>query len=510
MKEMPDDSVDLLVTDPPYQLSSITKRFGKEGSAPAKYGKDGAFQRASRGFMGKTWDVLPPVETWKECLRVMKSGAFAFIMTTPRQDSLCQILNDLTQAGFVTGFSSLYWNFASGFPKAMNISLQIDKQECRKQLKEKLGREPTKEEFVEAWKGFRKVIGTKQHSTNFDVALKNKVGYLADEANKNNKACFGYGEEKITNSTTEKAKEFEGSFGGFQPKPAVEIILVCMKPLSEKTYIEQALKNGKGVMWLNEGRIPYESEDSIGERIFKEGNKTNSGFAGDNKSGKWENRTTPRPDFKENSQGRFPANILVSDDVLNDGKEHTTGEMHGIFAGVGRDRIYGHFNKCRSDVSKDSGSFSRYFSLDNWWANKLKELPEEVQRTFPFLIVEKASKGEKNEGCGGLETKELFTKGHGNQETDDVTQRFRTMTKNVHPTCKPIKLMSYLITLGSRPNDIILDPFAGSGTTCMAANILNRKFIGIEIMPEYIEIAKKRLNFLPKKITDFVCDRIMK
>lgn len=49
-------SIDAIVTDPPYGLTSITKRFGKKDSAPAKEGKDGSFARLSKGFMGKTWD----------------------------------------------------------------------------------------------------------------------------------------------------------------------------------------------------------------------------------------------------------------------------------------------------------------------------------------------------------------------------------------------------------------------------------------------------------------------
>lgn len=66
--------------------------------------------------------------------------------------------------------------------------------------------------------------------------------------------------------------------------------------------------------------------------------------------------------------------------------------------------------------------------------------------------------------------------------------------KNHHPTVKPLKLMSYLITLFSREGDIVLDPFVGSGTTCLAAKKLNRKYIGIERESEYIEIANARLT----------------
>jgi site-specific DNA-methyltransferase (adenine-specific) len=66
--------------------------------------------------------------------------------------------------------------------------------------------------------------------------------------------------------------------------------------------------------------------------------------------------------------------------------------------------------------------------------------------------------------------------------------------KNPHPTVKPIKLMSYLITLASRENDVVLDPFCGSGTTCVAAKLLNRRYIGIEISPEYHQIAVRRIE----------------
>jgi site-specific DNA-methyltransferase (adenine-specific) len=68
------------------------------------------------------------------------------------------------------------------------------------------------------------------------------------------------------------------------------------------------------------------------------------------------------------------------------------------------------------------------------------------------------------------------------------------LQKNNHPTVKPLRLMSYLITMGSRPNQVVLDPFAGSGTTLVAAKQLGRRFIGIEMSAEYVEIINARLN----------------
>ena len=49
----------------------------------------------------------------------------------------------------------------------------------------------------------------------------------------------------------------------------------------------------------------------------------------------------------------------------------------------------------------------------------------------------------------------------------DVTDRFVTEKQNIHPLMKPIELMSYLITLGSRENDVVVDPFVGSGTNVL-------------------------------------------
>ena len=172
------------------------------------------------------------------------------------------------------------------------------------------------------------------------------------------------------------------------------------------------------------------------------------------------------------SNGRFPANLLVSDDVLNDGttskssvrKSKTPGGFGcaiNTFGDGENGMVYGN-RGCN-----DSGSFSRFFDLDAWWDAKIPELKKDVQKTFPFMLVPKAGKGEKNEGV---------------------------KDNNIHPTVKPLKLMSYLITLGSRPGDIILDPYGGSGTTGIAAYQLNRDFILFESEPEYHEIAKARLK----------------
>ena len=66
--------------------------------------------------------------------------------------------------------------------------------------------------------------------------------------------------------------------------------------------------------------------------------------------------------------------------------------------------------------------------------------------------------------------------------------------RNIHPTVKPTKLISYLITLASREGDLILDPFMGSGTTAIASRQLSRNFIGYEKDKEYHKICLARIK----------------
>ncbi|HUX54503.1 MAG TPA: site-specific DNA-methyltransferase [Williamwhitmania sp.] len=77
---------------------------------------------------------------------------------------------------------------------------------------------------------------------------------------------------------------------------------------------------------------------------------------------------------------------------------------------------------------------------------------------------------------------------------DGAVWRAPTERRQIHPTQKPLYLMTYLINASSRPNELVLDPFCGSGTTCVAAKMLGRRYIGIDISSDYCEIARQRLE----------------
>ncbi|MFA5307742.1 MAG: DNA methyltransferase [Candidatus Babeliales bacterium] len=441
LKEIPNGKIDCIVTDPPYGYS----------------------------FMGKDWDkAVPSVNVWRECYRILKPGAFMFVMSAPRQDVLSEMIVRLGKAGFDMSFTSIYWTYASGFPKAMNIGKAVDKR---------LG---NKREIVETY---------------------NARGFSEVSPTEDGRNMWAAGE--VIDKPTERTvgtSPLEGSYGGFQPKPAVEVIIVAMKPLSEKTYVDQALKNGHGLTWLDKCRIPINPiVDASQLRTMNRSQKDTDDGWGMNDNG------SDNPEVVS-SKGRFPANLLVSDDVLNDGSTHKSGtiESHHQIDKQKTTEIYGEYTNLPAEQQTtygDSGSYSRFFDLDAWWNKTVEGLPENVKATFPFLIVPKASKSERNKDCENLENDTYLDETRLDKEAigcNNPRNRSGTIRQgNVHPTVKPLKLMCYLITLGSQPNDIVLDPFNGSGTTCLAAKIMNRQWLGVDITEEYCKIQSARLGDAP-------------
>jgi site-specific DNA-methyltransferase (adenine-specific) len=117
-------------------------------------------------------------------------------------------------------------------------------------------------------------------------------------------------------------------------------------------------------------------------------------------------------------------------------------------------------------------------------------------------------KGVHKEAYGGMEggrNNQIRNNGFtiikilGNKLKKDVIESPVEITKdNAHPAVYPLYIVQELIKLLSKENDLVLDPFCGSGTTCLAAKNLKRKYLGIEINPEYVNLANERL-----KQTDF-------
>lgn len=157
-------------------------------------------------------------------------------------------------------------------------------------------------------------------------------------------------------------------------------------------------------------------------------------------------------------------------------------------------------------------------------------LPENIKMTYPLIQTPKPAKKEKDFGLSG-ENKEKPGKDislvyqnsricvdcektyNGSNDHTDCSgelkhKEWNNQIKNNHPTVKPIKLMSYLITLFTRPGDWVLDPFGGSGTTGLACKLLDRNHIYIDFTQEYYDIAEERFQVSKQDLKKLLKEKI--
>lgn len=456
------NSIDSIVCDPPYGLTSITKRFGKENSAECKYGKDGSFQRLSKGFMGKEWDgsgIEYNIDAWKKCYEVLKPGGYLLAFGGSR--TYHRIACAIEDAGFEIR-DTIMWLYGSGFPKSMDISKAIDK---------KFGAE-------------REIIG---------ISDKQPAGFIR-HGRTDEEVFLGTDKERqpdyITEPFTQEAKQWQG--WGTALKPSFEPIIVARKPV-EGTVVNNVLKWGVGGINIDECRVGNE-EFEITKSDYDE--PTNNAFG--------HIKRTPKKYV-----GRFPANTILTYDETDfeevcGGFPHTKGDTRTSKPTYDKS-IWGNAKSVESNaLYNDSGSAARYFycakaskkdrdeGLD-MFEEKPKTLTENKGRTF-------------NDRCAICGKKFI-----GSPETichceNPITDKTKSaMSKNTHPTVKSTNLMQYLVRLVTPKNGTILDCFMGSGSTGKAVMFENRereanyKFIGIELTEEYLPICEARIDYALNK-----------
>jgi site-specific DNA-methyltransferase (adenine-specific) len=394
LREIPDNSVDTIITDPPYGLSNHSEKLIRETLLKWLSGEE-EYVPQGKGFMGKSWDsFVPPPALWKECFRVMKPGGIILVFAGPRSYDLMTI--SLRLAGFEIK-DTLMWIYSTGFPKSLNIGKSIDKL---------LGNE-------------REIVGPgKPH--------------VSGEG-KNNSWNSGY---KMNYVITRGHNEWEGY--GTSLKPAYEPIIMAMKPL-DGTYAENALKWGVAGLNIDETRIETNEDLSIertGDRKL------------DTKNQGWGFKAVSR-----GNQGRFPANILL---------DEVSAEI----------------------LDNQSDGASRFF------------------------YVAKADTFERDAGLEEREKQDVKVTNYYGLPREDGSIREIPQRRNNHPTVKPIDLINFLVKLTKmpNPNQIYLDPFLGSGTTAIAVVLNRRHFIGIEKEPEYVEIARARIEYWSKRQENVLFD----
>jgi DNA modification methylase len=391
LKTFPDNSIDSIVTDPPYGL-------GKEPEANAllkDWLEHGYHEVKGKGFMGKEWDAFVPQPIfWRECYRVLKHGGHVLSFAGTR--TYDWIVMGLRLSGFEIR-DQLAWIYGSGFPKSLDISKAIDK---------KFGAE-------------REVVGKSDNGVG--GTSNTMIGGSFENGGK---------EYNITAPSTEQAKQWQG--WGTALKPALEPIVMARKPL-DGTVADNVLKHGVGGINIDGCRV--EHNETIKVRFMKTNrekglNSTSYMGANDKRGEDWESST-----------GRFPANII------HDGSD----EVVALFPN-----------------SDGEDSAARFF------------------------YTAKASQSERNYGLEGFDS-DVTTDGR-TKPIDNAFNRGETQRKNIHPTVKPIDLMRYLVRLVTPKGGVCLDPFLGSGTTAVACKAEKFDYIGIELQPEYAEIAEARIK----------------
>jgi site-specific DNA-methyltransferase (adenine-specific) len=377
MSNMGDNTVDAVVTDGPYELVSITKRFGP-GSAPQQYGSDGAYQRAARGFMGQTWDgtgIVNDPTFWAEVLRVLKPGGhlLSFGGTRTYHRMACAV----EDAGFEIR-DMLEWLYGSGFPKGS---------------------------VVDGW--------------------------------------------------------------GPSLKPGHEPICLARKPFRGSITTNREWW-GTGALNIDGCRIDGEERALISPDRRIANNTYGEGLGGSRYAG-----TT--------TQGRFPANVVHdgSDEVVaafpaNAGAAApASGEtLRGGNCSVARGHFAGLPEGQDPAFHGDTGSAAR------------------------FYYCAKASKRDRDEGCEHLPAQAAgMVSDHSGSHITRREEGYEPPQRaNHHPTVKPTALMRWLVRLVTPPGGLVFDPFTGSGSTGKAALLEGFRFIGAEMTPEYIPIARARLT----------------
>jgi hypothetical protein len=410
---------------------------------------------AGISFMGKDWDkshgYIPSMtEIFKECLRVLKPGAHGLVWAIPRTSHWTATA--LEDAGFEIRDVVTHL-FGSGFPKSLDISKAIDKLENAE----------------------REIIGYKKQGT---------------------RSMFDGGKPRPASLP---AREWSGF--GTALKPASEHWILVRKPISEKTVAANVLKWGCGGLNIDASRISVDPNDPNHRNSTGGYVKTAS------------EATIPNAPYNKSrgatlTQGRFPANLILSHNE----------DCEILEAALGVDKDHSEPTKLTPDKMACTPGCAVSMLDEQSGVTKEPLRIEQVDKSIcggssksfkgvrghgdsggasRFFYVAKASKRERNEGCEGLPELEcgIGDDRPSGQSGSRLDGRDARKMPNIHPTVKPIRLMQYLITLITPPNGTVLDPFAGSGSTGVAALRSGFKFIGIERELEYTSIAKARLEY---------------
>lgn len=530
LKQIPDNSIDAVVTDPPSGVAFMGQdwdSFSEKELNPSgqqtdiwadNKGKNPFARSATPRYQGKTKLSLLPfqdfiAEVFTEVYRVLKPGGHAAVWALPRTSHHTAM--GLERSGFELR-DVLSHIFSTGFPKSLNIAKTIDK------------------------------LRRGHPQGTYDPESANHGKYIP------NAKGVGAGASRFLSDPKDFARDDEGSFHpdaqqwsgwGTALKPAVEHWLLVRKPI-DSTIIENVLKYGTGGLNIDATRVGWQNDSDKERGRPSSFGKAHDGFEG--KAFAIADRSHRDPEKEQHPAGRFPPNLILSHsaDCERVGKKKVPTSMatepegrpmkraiYGATNALGRDVGYGdadgmeviddwscapgcpvaELDQQSGDCSspwignpntgakggktfggteqtidekpeyRDTGGASRFFSVFTPAYN------------FPFKYTPKPATSERE---AGIDKTIQLTEGQleaGKPVPEEITKQLEQRL-NIHPTVKSISLMKWLCRLITPPGGLILDPFLGSGSTAVAAIYEDFRCIGIERENDYIEIAKGRIE----------------
>jgi DNA modification methylase len=402
------ESIDAIVTDPPYGLGFMGKAWDNAGMLNRTAAQVNSILPAG-GQAAVAWNAREFqswCEAWaREAYRVAKPGAHLLAFGGTR--TYHRLATAIEDAGWEIR-DTLVWAYASGFPKSLDVSKAIDKA---------AGAE-------------REVVGIK-HAEKYPNGPGGNTFSVAEGPDGSR-----IGPQPLTAPATDLAREWQG--WGTALKPAWEPIVLARKPL-RGTVAGNVTEYGTGALNIDGCRIDGSERSGGGPRPTR---VATGGFnmseAGDRPEG-----------------GRWPANVILSDAIFEPG-------VPGV---VGAGSLTGQ----RNSPPVEAEGYSRFF------------------------LIPKAARTDREPVLGGLTMGRVHPPSGDGRQWDIPGSKSKDRG-NTHPTVKPTDLMRHLVRLVTPPGGVVLDPFLGSGTTALAAEMEGFEWVGIEREAEYVAIAEARLN----------------
>ncbi|OLT55870.1 hypothetical protein BJF89_13875 [Corynebacterium sp. CNJ-954] len=284
LRDLPDNSVDSVVTDPPYGLSNTKPAQVADVLAAWVTGDTEAVPAKRGGFMGKDWDsFVPPPAVWAECLRVLKPGGHMAVFAGARTQDLMGL--SIRLAGFEIR-DTLGWVYGSGFPKSMDVSKAIEST------------------LTTGKSNSRSLRQTEQDGDGEAYTLTGKNNGIMGETRTY--------ERKQFSPATDAAKQWDG--WGTALKPAIEPIILARKPL-DGTVAANVLAHGVGGLNIDASRVGMSDADREAAKVPQPVQHNDARAVYQMGTGEGRNGAT----FEPAPAGRFPANVLLD--------EHAAAEM---------------------------------------------------------------------------------------------------------------------------------------------------------------------------------------